>query len=296
MEIKIAPTEWREYSIAIENIQFRMLISGSSEECKKDEKFPDLHSHVSAELFAVTKGGVQIITDENTLILEQGDLVIVPPWVRHCMFCSTPKSEIAVWSFICEKRNRGRVCDVYKKLHRYVSGDRPLVYRDVLDLCQSSMNVLSEDSKGSEILPAIRAVELLLSISDRMRDTVSVEKSFESDRYDINRMMRLDSIIADFCAEDIRLEGIAAELYISGRQLDRIVRRRYGKSLHSVMMEKRVQAAERLLVTTDITVEEVGREVGFTSPSGFYREFTRYYGTTPAKYRKNKLKPQKSDR
>ena len=69
--------------------------------------------------------------------------------------------------------------------------------------------------------------------------------------------------------------------------LDRIVRKRYGKTLHKVIMETRLRSAERMLVTTNMTVQEIGSEVGFSSNAGFYREFSRLYGTTPAEYRKS---------
>ena len=84
----------------------------------------------------------------------------------------------------------------------------------------------------------------------------------------------------------LTMKEIADELYISSRQLDRIVRKRYGKTLHKVIMETRVRTAEQMLLTTDMTVERIGRAVGFSSGAGFYREFSAAYGMTPAEYRR----------
>ena len=51
-------------------------------------------------------------------------------------------------------------------------------------------------------------------------------------------------------------------------------------------MDKRIQTAEQLLVTTDMTVDKIAVTVGFSSSAGFYREFMKRYDTTPAEYRK----------
>jgi len=98
--------------------------------------------------------------------------------------------------------------------------------------------------------------------------------------------MRLDALIASSYMKELTLKDIADSLYISSRQLDRIVRRRYGKTLHKVIMETRVRAAAHMLLTTDKAVDKIGREVGFSSNAGFYREFSRYCGSTPAEFRK----------
>lgn len=288
MENKITLAKQRVCSISIENIQFRALVANTPITVSENEEtfsVSDIHNHVSAELFAVLKGKIEIITEGGNLLLNQGDLAIVPPWFPHCMICTESGSRVAEFGFICEKRIKGKTNDLYNKLLRYVAGDRVSVYRQVPDLCHNAAEILSENINCSEVLTALRTVELLLSISDRSHEVDIIQNTPKKDKYDIDIMMYLDNKIARFNTEDMSSAKIANELYISSRQLDRIIRKRYGKTLHKLITEKRVRKAERLLTTTDITAENVGREAGFTSTPGFYREFVRYYGVTPAKYR-----------
>ena len=46
-------------------------------------------------------------------------------------------------------------------------------------------------------------------------------------------------------------------------------------------------AAETLLRTTSLGVEEIVRAVGYENQSHFYRVFRSTYGMTPHKFRKN---------
>lgn len=52
---------------------------------------------------------------------------------------------------------------------------------------------------------------------------------------------------------------------------------------------RRLQRVKLLLLTTDKSVDQIGREVGFGSTSYFLRVFKKYEGTTPKSYRKNAL-------
>ncbi|MFW2551437.1 helix-turn-helix domain-containing protein [Klebsiella pneumoniae] len=51
-----------------------------------------------------------------------------------------------------------------------------------------------------------------------------------------------------------------------------------------------MKKAEKLLTTTDISISEIMKELGFTNSTHFYKLFKEKYGTTPKKYRDNKRK------
>ena len=79
---------------------------------------------------------------------------------------------------------------------------------------------------------------------------------------------------------------VAGKLFISTRQLDRICQKRFGKSFHDQITERRLSAAVKMLTETALTVDEIGRQVGFPAKSGFYRAFTAMFGMTPFQFRK----------
>ena len=50
---------------------------------------------------------------------------------------------------------------------------------------------------------------------------------------------------------------IAEKLHVSPRQLDRIARKHLGQSFHQAIMARRITAAEKMLLTTDMTAEKI---------------------------------------
>lgn len=62
------------------------------------------------------------------------------------------------------------------------------------------------------------------------------------------------------------------------------------KTPNEMIREYRVNTAERLLVSTNITVEELINRIGFPSRSGFYKLFMQIHGMTPKNYREQKRK------
>ena len=61
----------------------------------------------------------------------------------------------------------------------------------------------------------------------------------------------------------------------------------FGKPFRLLLQEYRLKAAEELLRSSRLPVEEVIRAVGYENTSHFYRAFQELYGETPHKYRKN---------
>ena len=49
----------------------------------------------------------------------------------------------------------------------------------------------------------------------------------------------------------------------------------------------KINEAERLIVTTDFSVEQIAREVGFSNTSYFITKFKQQFSISPKKYRPN---------
>lgn len=81
-------------------------------------------------------------------------------------------------------------------------------------------------------------------------------------------------------------EDVASSLHMSARTLQRRLKAEnttYGE----VVQETRMQLAQQLLASPDISATEVGLACGFGDASAFTRAFRRWTGTTPSDYRNN---------
>ena len=82
------------------------------------------------------------------------------------------------------------------------------------------------------------------------------------------------------------VEVLANSLKISRRQLYRKLQALLGETPHDYITTRRLTAAAQWLLTGELTVAEVAYKTGFSDAANFTRSFTRQYGQSPTKYRK----------
>lgn len=82
-------------------------------------------------------------------------------------------------------------------------------------------------------------------------------------------------------AEKLPVARIAAAVFLSARQLERIFRASFGKSPMQYLLHMRLEKA-RSLLRARISVAETARLCGFEDPSCFARLFRQAYGHPPS--------------
>ncbi|MFD3973235.1 GlxA family transcriptional regulator [Streptomyces cyaneofuscatus] len=87
-------------------------------------------------------------------------------------------------------------------------------------------------------------------------------------------------------AAELTLADMAARAGMSTRTLMRRFREQTGTTPLQWLHRARIRQAQHLLETTDHSVERVGAQVGFGSPTAFRDRFRRTTGVTPRTYRR----------
>jgi len=294
MEEQIHPKQGKEFRLDIENVCVRLLIVPQSTAPRKPLLYPSaLHKHVSAELFVCGSGSIILKTEDRNIILQNGDAVLIPPDIPHRRLdtdnVTKEETESYALSFLFVKKHCNNSSDLFKKLQPLITGGKPFIYRAKPQIFNAVKNIITESENAVSILPPLFLVELLLKMLDFEPDPGNQSdpstKTRSSSR-DIQRMMMLDQMIESQYMRDLNKERIARQLCLSSRQLDRISLERYGKTLHQVIINKRIQASKQLLLTTEMTIEQISVHVGFNSSVSYYREFKRAFSMTPTNYRK----------
>jgi AraC-like DNA-binding protein/mannose-6-phosphate isomerase-like protein (cupin superfamily) len=99
---------------------------------------------------------------------------------------------------------------------------------------------------------------------------------------------RLKQIIAWMDAQytqPITLHSLADAAHISPRECERIFKQLLHVSPMTYLLQRRITAASKLLVCTDIPITEVGLCCGFSNHSYFTKQFRALTGYTPRNYR-----------
>jgi transcriptional regulator GlxA family with amidase domain len=85
---------------------------------------------------------------------------------------------------------------------------------------------------------------------------------------------------------DLTLADIAAHAGTSTRTLIRRFREQTGNTPLQWLHRARIRQAQHLLETTHHSVERIGTQVGFGSPTAFRDRFKRTTGVSPHTYRR----------
>ena len=82
------------------------------------------------------------------------------------------------------------------------------------------------------------------------------------------------------------LSEVAARFYLSPYYLSRLFKRVTGQSIVDYINNRRIEAAQKLLETTELSISAVAEQTGFASAAHFRRVFHEVMGTGPLQYRK----------
>ena len=295
MSNNISFPQKREHTLQVENVTLRMLTYPVYEHPTAEANKLPLHTHAHAELFACSEGSFPLQTESGLLVMAAGDVAIVPPGFPHHKL---PAVKGTVWhclDFICVGKRRTGCTDLQKPLLSLCSGDFLLVARGASDLCAEIAHIADQKNGEQLLLPALRLATVLLELArfptqriGREDTPAHLPATAAEDDVDINRLVRLDYLLNGcFTNQELTAARAARLLFISERQLERIMKKEYGKPFRRTLCDRRLDAAEQMLLETDWSIERVGSAVGFSTKSAFCRAFAQRHGKTPTEYKKD---------
>ncbi|ACO47432.2 AraC family transcriptional regulator [Deinococcus deserti] len=93
------------------------------------------------------------------------------------------------------------------------------------------------------------------------------------------------TFIHDHYAQPLQIAALAQRTQMSLLTFERQIKRVYGVTPSQLLIRARVEAATRLLQTTDLPVARIAVECGYFDHSAFTRIFRATVGVTPRQYR-----------
>ena len=84
---------------------------------------------------------------------------------------------------------------------------------------------------------------------------------------------------------ELSVRQLAEQAHFSEYHFIRLFRSQVGMTPRQYIITARMERARHLLKTTDLPLETISEQVGYTSDSVFCTQFKRRYGVTPTEYR-----------
>lgn len=170
-------------------------------------------------------------------------------------------------------------------------------------LFRHSLTPITEDAKLSATLQVMREEmteaaagwrEVIASLVNQLaihllRWHVNVQRSDEVELSRVGmvdrRLRRAIEFMHDNCQRELALAEISSAAYLSAFHFARLFKKITGITPHAYLATLRIEKARRLLAESDLSISEIGAQVGYASQSHFTRIFREATGLTPRAFR-----------
>lgn len=182
----------------------------------------------------------------------------------------------------------------------------------VLEILEKQDKLVFADSSGllyvflwghdyDELLLTIeKSIQMFLDVSVMVysepvpKNIVSISTVYENCTKKIYEELPISPIVRrakniiteNYSDPDLTLEIVANQLQVSPVYLSRTIKQELGTTFVSLVTQKRIEKAIRLLQTTDLQMVEIAEETGYASQHYFSTAFKKFVGVSPNQYRK----------
>ena len=150
-----------------------------------------------------------------------------------------------------------------ERLQGELTGFPHLIAADTLEILAAAS--ATSESESAELIA--QGPQNVVTVKDRM----------------VAEAMRL---IWEQSHRPMTIDGLARQLPITRRSLERRFRAAVGHGIHEEILRCRLERAKRLLAATDLLLKEVSLASGFSSADSLGRAFRLAEGVTPLEYRR----------
>ena len=111
---------------------------------------------------------------------------------------------------------------------------------------------------------------------------VCVEQENEQQNAVINKIIEY---VNENYLEDISLSSMCDSMGYNVQYISRVFKTQVGMNFSTFLINKRIQKACSLLLSSDMTIQQIANEVGYSNMGFFYNSFKKIMGETPAEFR-----------
>ncbi|WP_207513144.1 helix-turn-helix domain-containing protein [Longitalea luteola] len=105
---------------------------------------------------------------------------------------------------------------------------------------------------------------------------------------DILNIQQARTILAENFDKHITIPQLARQTGINEAKLKEGFRELFGQSIHACLQQLRLEKAQELLLTTDLSVTDITYFIGYSQVTHFTTLFKKEFGLTPTEWRKQK--------
>lgn len=248
------------------------------------------HTHSSFEFHFIYSGSCKVQLDEDAFTVSAGEFYLTAPGVYHEQI-GAGSEPLIEFSLNCDLTLLNEVSSEAGSIYYTLKHSPCKPYRDTSGAIPHFAHALREAAdRPLGFFTVIKSLVIqILSCAARAMEThspspysIPLKSSKEDYRCDL-----IEKYINDNLANPISTKDIARHLYLSEKQVCRIVLDKKGVSTKSLISSIKFQKAKSLLKETDLSIKQVSDLLGFSSEYYFHQFFKREEGYPPGIFRYN---------
>ena len=283
-ELVPSPIEYHTFFFNYEDIALKVTIDSTfkldlhNDNISK-ETLQTIHFHTAHEFFFVEKQPLNIATTDGVISFTDS-IVVVPPQFIHCTVNCNCYRLIVDFS-----KNTSHKSTFYNCASSLFGGDSVTTFpmNGTISFYIAELDKLLHKDAIQKNNRIIALLTLLFSeILEFSKNSSLIEKTCDNKDY----IAIIEELINSSLSDNINLDSIAQKLYLSKKQVSRIIKQAYGTKLSTLIIEKKLLIAQLLVEKTDISIKDIITSLNFNSENYFFTTFRKKYGCSPLQYRK----------
>lgn len=260
--------------------------------------YTNWHYHKQLELLLILEGQLDVYLEEKSFHLESGDVMIIGDSELH-RDRSGKQLDYIVLQFDLEQffdHSSIPYMRYFSETHlplskaNYIYEENESLKKETAACIEGILKEASTKVTGYELAVSILIKQILLLLLRGDTKKMLVEQ----DNFDKIRLKPVLDYIENNLTDRIQVEEVCKIANMSYYYFVKFFKKTIGLSFTEYVNYRKVKWAERILLTKDLSISEVGERIGMPNMAHFYKMFKKYNDCSPKQFQRKMLTWQRS--